>query len=319
MDVGGSDWLSESRQRVGRDGLRGVAESVYHVYVGGLLAVATRLDVGTSVFERDWNLLVVLDACRVDALRAVADEDEFIDDVEAMWSVGSTTVEWMALTFRRRYHAEIAATAYVNANVQFEEVFHDRRAPPHANATPLAPSFGAYGIVDPAEFALVDPVYEYGFDDDRGVVPPRNVTDRAVAVGRAEAPNQQIARYLQSHAPYIGVDDPPENALGRLGVGEISRVEVWDAYLNTLRYVLDDVALLLENVDAEHVAITADHGEAMGEWGCHSHNIGCPAPVVRKVPWVTTSATDDGTHEPSLEPESVEADTRSQLEDLGYL
>jgi hypothetical protein len=84
--------------------------------------------------------------------------------------------------------------------------------------------------------------------------------------------------------------------------------------------VLDDVEILLENVDADTVAITADHGEAMGEWGFHSHNIGCPHPIVRKVPWVTTSATDTGSYEPSLEPEAeVEPDTQAQLKDLGYL
>jgi hypothetical protein len=48
------------------------------------VSVSTRVDVATNVFEKDWDVLVVLDACRVDALRAVQDEYDFIDDVSAM-------------------------------------------------------------------------------------------------------------------------------------------------------------------------------------------------------------------------------------------
>lgn len=320
MGVSFSEWFSESKQRVRQNGLRGFAESVYHVYVGSLLSVSTRFDVGTNVFEKDWDVLIVLDACRVDALRAVQDEYDFIDDVSSMWSVGSTTVEWMALTFRNEYSDEVGDTAYVNGNVQLEKVIRDQRAPPHANAVPFGPNFDAYDVIDEHEFGFLDTVYEYGFDDEFGVVPPRAITDRAIDVWRDGKTERQILHYLQPHEPYIGVENHPEHALRQLGAGEISREEVWQCYLDTLRLVLDDVALLLENLDADSVAITADHGEALGEWGFHSHNIGCPHPVVRKVPWVTTSGVDEETYEPSLEPDtSVEPDTHAQLEDLGYL
>lgn len=320
MAVNFSGWASESVQRIRDNGLRGTVESLYHVYVGLLLSVSTHIDIGTNVFERDWDVLVVLDACRVDALRAVQDEYEFLDNIEATWSVGRTTVEWMSLTFRDSFRSEISETAYVNGNVQFEKVFQERRAPPHANATPFYPSFETYGLVSESDFSYLDPVYEYAFDDDLGVVPPRSMTDRAVDVWRNESPQRQIVHYVQPHEPYIGVDDPPQHALQKLGSGDIDRDQVWDCYLDTLRLVLDEVELLLENLDAETVVITADHGEAMGEWGFHSHNIGCPHPVVRKVPWVTTTGVDTQTYEPSLEPESdIELDTQSQLENLGYL
>lgn len=321
MEVNVGDWLAESRRRVRRDGFRGVVESVYYLYAGLVLSVTSHVDVGTNVFDRDWDLLVILDACRVDALRAVADEYEFVDDVTSVWSVASTSPEWHVLTFRERYVEEIADTAYVTANVQFEKVMYERRAPPTTTTAPLSPSFESYGVVRPENFGHLDLTYRYAHDEAVGVVRPRDLTDRAIDVWRSVRPRRQIVHYMQPHTPYVGDDDPPEDALQRLQAGEVSRTEVWDAYLDTLRLVLDDVALLLENVDADRVVITADHGEAMGEWGFHSHNVACPQPVVRKVPWVVTSASDEGTHEPSLEPpdETVEADTRSQLEDLGYL
>lgn len=320
MSVSFFDWLSESVERVRRDGVGGIFESGYHVYVGSLLSVSSRVDIGTNVFSRDWDVLIVLDACRVDALRAVEDEYEFINDISSVWSVGSTTVEWMALTFRKKYTSTIQNTAYINGNTQFEKVLRERRAPPHANAVPFGPSFDTYDVVDEGDFGYVDTVYEYGFDDKLGVVPPRSVTDRAIDIWRNHDPGRQIIHYLQPHEPYIGVNDPPEHGLRQLGKGDISRERIWNYYLDTLRLVLDDVELLLENIEADTVAITADHGEAMGEWGFHSHNIGCPHPVVRKVPWVTTSGVDKKTYNSAIEPDkSVKPDTRSQLEDLGYL
>lgn len=278
------------------------------------------MPLGTNVFARDWDLLVVLDACRVNAMRAAADDYPFLGEVESVWSVGSTSIEWLALTFREQYRAAIEQTAYVTGNGQFDRVFRERRTPPHIAAAPFGPSFERYGVVEPEAFAHLDPVYEYAFDDDLGVVPPRPMTDRAIATDREHGPDRMIVHYLQPHAPYIGVEDPPENALAALSHGDLDRETVRELHEATLRYVLEDVALLLENVDAERVAITADHGEGFGEWTFYSHNIGCPHPAVRKVPWVETTATDERTHEPSHEqPGRVDADTADQLKRLGYV
>jgi hypothetical protein len=85
--------------------------------------------------------------------------------------------------------------------------------------------------------------------------------------------------------------------------------------VETLRAVLDDVEILLENYEADRVAITADHGE----WTFYSHNIGCPYPAIRRVPWVETTTEDEGTFEPSVEATGgVSADVEDQLVQLGY-
>ncbi|PSP48877.1 hypothetical protein BRC67_12005, partial [Halobacteriales archaeon QH_3_68_24] len=49
-----------------------------------------------------------------------------------------------------------------------------------------------------------------------------------------------------------------------------------EAYLDNLRIVLDEVAVLLENIDADTVAITTDHGEAFGERNFYRHPVACP-------------------------------------------
>jgi len=85
--------------------------------------------------------------------------------------------------------------------------------------------------------------------------------------------------------------------------------------------VLDAVELLLKNVDANTVVITADHGEAFGEWGFYKHVIACPISVVREVPWITTAASDSGVYEPAAPgiTNQSEASAEQRLEELGYL
>lgn len=82
--------------------------------------------------------------------------------------------------------------------------------------------------------------------------------------------------------------------------------------------------LLLENVDAETVAITADHGNAMGEWGLYGHPKWTYIDSLVRVPWYVTTATDERTYEPAEEdPESINRDVTAdevedRLRDLGY-
>jgi len=84
--------------------------------------------------------------------------------------------------------------------------------------------------------------------------------------------------------------------------------------------VLDDIELLLDNIDAEKVVVSADDGEAFGEYGIYSHYTGSLHPHIRYVPWVTTSATDSESYQPIVEAkESANVSTEENLEALGYL
>ncbi|MFC5278677.1 hypothetical protein ACFPM1_07900 [Halorubrum rubrum] len=106
MTVSFTEWVSESLshlQTENRSLPSRIARPLYYAYVGALLSVTKRYRWGTNVFDRDWDLLVVLDACRVDALREVADEYGFVGDVESMTSVGSTSFEWMNHTFDSKH------------------------------------------------------------------------------------------------------------------------------------------------------------------------------------------------------------------------
>jgi len=80
-------------------------------YLRGLQAIGRRLDYGTNAFDREWDVLVVLDACRADLLRSVAPDFEFFGEIETVRSVGSSSSEWLENTFVDR--PETARTVMV--------------------------------------------------------------------------------------------------------------------------------------------------------------------------------------------------------------
>ena len=325
MPIDVREWLADARAVMDDDVAGGLQLGAYYLYVGLWLTLSTRLRPATPAFEREWDLLVVLDACRTDALAAVADEYDFLADRGTAWSPGSTSGEWVASTFDRAYADEIARTAYVTANPHSKAVLRDRLLPPQY--VPAPATWPDWDPVAPAEVGLLDEVWADARADRLGVVPPSTVTDRAVAAARETDHDRLVVHYMQPHAPYVAdaVDgeDPlsetcaePFAALRR---GDADREAVWDRYLDNLRLALDEVADLLENVDAERAVVTADHGEAFGEWGFYEHPVGCPLPAVKRVPWVETTATDRGTRDPSpVADGSGDPDVAEHLRDLGY-
>jgi hypothetical protein len=331
MTVSFTQWLSESASYVrseDRPFFAKLFRPLYYVYVGALLSVTKRFPWGTNVFDREWDLLIILDACRVDALEAVADEYEFVTDVESMTSVGSTSFEWMNHTFAAEYTDEVRRTGYVTGNTYTDRVLAQDG---YTGSAPMPFGPETYDVVPPAEFGHLEELWKAKFDDDSEWVVgdgdgsrrgPRYATERAIEVGRSEDLDRLVVHYMYPHDPFPLADEAVQHPFDALRGGEASRDEVWEAYLDNLRFVLDEVELLLENVDAETVAITADHGEAFGEYGFYRHVIGCPIPCMRQVPWVETEATDAGEYAPDAPIPVVETDVESaekRLAELGYL
>lgn len=302
---------------------------IYYIYVAFLLSITKWRPWGTNVFERDWDALIILDACRVDALREVEDEYDFLSVDDSITSVGSTSFEWMNHTFASEYRSEIEQTAYVSGNGYTDSVLGKGGNTGHA-AMPFGPS--EYDVVDPEDFEYLEELWRADFDDDSewtingnagSRIHPKYTTDRAIAAGRTWESERLIVHYMYPHDPFPLADRAELfRPFDALRAGDATREAAWDEYLNHLRFVLDEVDRLLANLDAEDVVITADHGEAFGEYGFYRHIIGCPLPCLRNVPWVEASAVNlDTSLSRAPAPESTK-ETRSaaeRLEDLGYL
>lgn len=296
---------------------------------------------GTNIYDREWELVVVLDSCRIDALQQVADEYEFLSEIETITSVGSTSPEWIDNTFIEEHINDIRSTSYITANAYSERHVKkegvnrlrcaETRGTIYENSELLhklirndsvGGEFASFKLVEGAKLTNAD---------NRQYFHPDLVTARAIQTARERNPKKMIVHYMQPHAPYIAdavgrgfykeYEERPFKYLKQGGKKSV----VWEVYLDNLRLVLDSIEILLNNIDAEDVVITADHGELFGEFGLYSHIYGVPHPALKKVPWTKTTAKDKHTtnvEELISDHEIVENDdnsTESRLAALGYL
>jgi hypothetical protein len=233
--------------------------------MGILRRTAPLFEEGTNVYEKDWDLLIILDACRVDAMEEVVDEYLFLNEPDTHRSTASTSGEWMRTTFTQELYDEIQNTVYVTANQHSMEIKDE-------------------------PFLGFEDVYEYGWDAEHGTVLAETVTNIAIDAGReyADSRDRMIVHYMQPHFPSIpkpiGHGNKFDNVWKGLMIGQGDEDEIWESYVQNLRYVLNHVEVLLENIDAEDVVLTADHGNAKGEWGVYDHPLGVPIDCVKTVP-----------------------------------
>jgi hypothetical protein len=264
---------------------------------------------GTPVFTKDWDALIVLDACRVDLMESVSAEYSFVpDNVNSIYSVGSMSETWMKNNFNQKYKNYKKETGIVTANPFSESILND------------------------TEFAYIEEAWRTGWDEETGTVPARAVTDKAISCIRSNPEKRIVIHYMQPHFPSAptpidsGIEFDNfghgwESVWDQLSKGSISREQVWNSYQDNLRYVLDDVSLLLENVDRDNVVISSDHGNAMGEWYQYGHPKNVSISPIREVPWVSTTSRDKRGYVPEESERQKHHDqsVKSRLESLGYI
>lgn len=253
---------------------------------------------GDTVWDQDWDILCVLDGCRSDLF------EEVVGDSDTITSIGSTSRTWVSRTFNSCPKPE--RVGYVTGNPFWTEI--DTK------------ELGYFHVESVAET-------KHGIE----TVSPDVLAEHAINVWRRRESlgvDRLILHFMQPHAPFrseplwfkqaIGEDSWSANVWKRLQDGEFTEGEVWEAYKDNLIWVLEDgVRLLLSNCDGS-IGMTADHGNAMGEWGFYGHSLGCPVSTVREVPWKTVSGSDNETIQPDLKEAISSIDTEGQLEALGY-
>ena len=308
-------WFAKQPLRYREEGIHQANRKNKREIMRYTLQGVDRLDSrGSSIYEREWDALIVLDACRVDVLNEISSEYSFLpSEISSKRSVASCSRLWMDRNFRPEYSRDMKNTVHVTGNPYSQD------------------------HLEGSWFHTLDEVWKYAWDSNLGTVPCRPITERAIKSSRTQNQNRLLVHYLQPHFP--SVPEPLDSAINletfgdgwnsiwdRLMKGDIDKESVWESYQENLRYVLNDVEILLQNIDAENVIITADHGNAFGEWGLYGHPPRTPISPLREVPWVRVSAQDSGNYEPStekgenqLDETTVETTVESRLEDLGYL
>lgn len=249
---------------------------------------------GIRVVNRDWDNLIIIDACRWDFFK----ENNWIDgDAEPVISRGSTSGEYLRKNFLEH---DLRDTVYVTANPNAE-------------------------IVEEGVFHTVRKTYT---DSPAAGWRPQHVFDLAEETYN-EFPNKRlIIHFMQPHSPYLGsladelrsevrrefgiqfyhidkesgeedLDKNSENVIKDLRSaargGYISHEDLENAYVENLELVLEYTERLVELLDGKSV-ITSDHGELLGnpEWFWfnafgrtkYGHPGNVYVPELRVVPWL---------------------------------
>lgn len=290
---------------------------------GATWATATKhRPIGRNIYSADWDICIVLDSARYDMLRDALQQRCPDADVAAEWSRGSITTEWLTQTFRPPHEPAIADTTLVTASPHSQTVFRDRAW--LTNADSVSVSYPSNPAVEVETFDAMHELWRTQAGE-HGAVHPETMRDATIEAYQ-QTSGRVVAHWLQPHEPFlapeatiVGGGATQTNVWDGLQTGRYGVDEVWQSYRATLEWALDYVIDVLGSVDAD-VLITADHGNAMGEWGIFGHPFGFPQPAVRRVPWVEVSAMQTTIpQETSVLSETNDgADLNEQLKALGY-
>lgn len=251
----------------------------YHRRVG----TRTENTDGVAVFDRDWDTLVVLDACRFDMFEAI---NHLEGDCSPVFSKGSATTEWLRANVDGR---DLTDTVYVTANPQLERNKDDWDVRFHD---------------------VINCWLDDGWDEDTGTVLAETMTERGIEAFERYPDKRVVVHYMQPHYPFVtsetAVDKHHLETIqggGDTATGEsvwnqkflddldIPDDELWSMYCDNLEYVLESVEVLLDAIHGKTV-ITSDHGNFVGErtipipireWG---HPRGIYADPLVRVPWL---------------------------------
>jgi hypothetical protein len=317
------DFVNETRKRYeSNDPVTATRWSTGELFEGIGRRVGRVLNFGNLIWEYEWEVLVILDACRYDLFRGVCPEYDWLpNEPGCVYSAASQSEEWMERHFTPEYRGETSTTALVSANV-----FTDR-------------------TTEPADWAHLDELWKHSWNDNVGVVLPESTTDSAIKLRRASHDQDGIDRmivwYMQPHWPFVPAGHQRWNARQTNGDyefemrdtnrpiwyryrdGDIPFNELWSDYADNLRFALESVDTLRHNIDTDSMVITSDHGNALGEWGMYGHPKYVPNPILKKVPWVEIPSNDEGSFVPDDRTyetgELQNGGVQSRLEDLGYV
>lgn len=254
---------------------------------------------GEYVMEKDWDNLLVLDACRFDLYRDVANPDS-----ETIRSRGAATPEWTTENFAG---GSFPDTVYVTAN-------------PYVS------------IITESEFHARYDLWKEEWDEEAGTILPEYVAERTREIAEEHPNKRLIIHFMQPHQPFVdsdlpgsfwNVDESPWNALKRENGDDSAILE---AYADNLRVVYPVARELGLDLPGKSV-LTADHGNMLGErvWPFpirdygHRESIYTPENVC--VPWdelpfetrKTITAGD------TMDESEITADVTDRLADLGYV
>lgn len=248
------------------------------------------------VHQREWDWLLVLDACRYDAFEALY--ENYLDGtLQEVRSPADQTLEWVSKTWPDTYDL-----TYISSN----PAINSEGIP---GAEPTKDGDGDVVAADQDSlpvnrFAKIVDVWDFGYDEAIEAVHPEAIND---ALRDVDPPC--VAHYGQPQFPWnrgsqwadrrdVEIPGPRRAKIDPEGSSREprfsrQRVEthlgeegVKYAYKDNLEFVLEHVSTVVAELHGT-VVITADHGESMP--GPTAFPAGLNDRVLRAVPWLEVS------------------------------
>jgi hypothetical protein len=280
----------------------------------------------TDIIDKDWDNLILIDACRHDILQEVCGEQ-----IPYQFSVASNSPDFIEKTMNGK---ELYDTVYISSN-------------------PFT-----HSVLDENIFYDVIQTYHEGFDatgaeGDYTDYHPENVYD----ICKEKIPKYDnkrfIVHFMQPHGPYFGTkaEQLRQNIYEAHNVGferlpnqtsdaditysdlmyaalhgYVTTEEVREIYIENLELVLEYVYDLNDKLAGKTI-ISSDHGEMLGNPSSKfsrrfGHITGSYTPELRKVPWLELGygqRKETIREEPVQYERATEAKVEEQLKELGYL
>jgi len=258
-----------------------------------------------NLMDKDWKILIVLDACRYDYFKKVY-KKYFKGKLKKKKSIARKTIQWLYKTFPNEYEdlVYISANPFINSKM----TMYYKKKP----------------INSKEKFFKVVNTWDWGWDEKFGTTPPDKVNSDFFKYYKKYPNKRFILHYMQPHMPYIPLlkrDDlingefdkdkalfffkypafkeflykffpPPILKLARklrsklftsfrevqkstdfkVILENYSLEKLRSFYMENLEFVLKHVSEVVDSVE-EKIIITADHGELLGEHGLFGHAI----------------------------------------------
>ena len=204
-----------------------------------------RKNKGEHVALKEWDNLIIIDACRHDIL-----EKELGKKVDYIISRGSATPEWLIENFKGKKYKDIV---YVTANPFVDVLVKD-------------------------SFYKVISVWKLAWNKKHDTVLPKDVVKYALIAKKMYPKKRLIVHFMQPHYPFVRYPEikatlsklreyaeGKRETLGDVNPWELARKgkipieKVWEAYTDNLKFVLSYALGLGKKLGGKSI-ISSDHG-----------------------------------------------------------
>jgi membrane-anchored protein YejM (alkaline phosphatase superfamily) len=251
---------------------------------------------GVSIFNEEWNSLIILDACRYDFFKKLYIKRKLPGNLFKKNSLGTNTVDFLIKNFTDNEYKDII---YITANPFVDQFLKNK-------------------------FHKLVSVWKSGWNHTHHTVLPKTMYDQTRKTFIENPDKKFIIHFMQPHYPFIGYnkeDGSLENVRrgikskgqinlkgagifnkGKLYAARIYRLfdekTLIEAYEKNLELVFNYLEKLI-NLLPGKIIITADHGEALGESirnfipiKYFGHGVDFKIKPLLEIPWLVIGSLD---------------------------